>query len=139
MAEPRRATSVFINLPVSDVARAQEFFEGLGFAADPRFSAEDRAACIMFSKNISAMLLSRDTFKAFAPKPVANTATVTGVLTCLQVASRDAIDQIMDAALSSGATEPRPVRAQEAMYSRAFEDPDGHLWELLWIEGEAQA
>ncbi len=137
MAETRRATSVFINLPVADVARAQDFFEGLGFAADPRFSAEDRAACIVFSGEVSAMLVSRDTFKALASKPVANTATVTSVMVCLRFDSREAVDAVMEAALADGATEPRPARSQDAMHSRAFEDPDGHVWELLWVDGEA--
>jgi predicted lactoylglutathione lyase len=67
---------------------------------------------------------------------VANTATVTGVLTCLRIGSRDEIDRIMEAALGSGATEPRAAQDQPAMYGRAFEDPDGHVWELLWIDGE---
>ena len=135
MADQARATSVFINLPVGDVARAQDFFEGLGFAADPRFSAEDRAACIVFSDTISAMLLSRDTFKTISPKPVANVATVTGAITCLRMSGREEIDRIMEAALASGATEPRPAQDQPGMYGRAFEDPEGHVWELLWVEG----
>jgi predicted lactoylglutathione lyase len=71
-----------------------------------------------------------------SPKPVANTATVTGVLTCLRIGSREEIDRIMEAALASGATEPRAVQDQPGMYGRAFEDPDGHVWELLWINGE---
>ena len=136
MADQARATSVFINLPVGDVARAQDFFEGLGFAADPRFSAEDRAACIVFSDTISAMLLSRDTFKGFSPKPVANVATQTAVLICLRMPGREEIDRVMDAALASGATEPRPAQDQPSMYSRAFEDPEGHVWELLWVDGD---
>jgi predicted lactoylglutathione lyase len=137
MTESRRARGVFINLPVADVSRAQSFFETLGFEADPRFSAEDRATCIVFSETVSAMLLSRETFKAFSPKPLANTATVAGVMTCLRMHNRDAIDEIMEAALANGATEARPPQDQAAMYGRAFEDPDGHIWELLWIDGES--
>ena len=130
------ATSVFINLPTGDVARAQAFFEGLGFSPDPRFSAEDRAACISLTDNVSLMLLSRQMFAAMAPKPVANVATVTGVLNCLRVDSREEIDRIMDAAIEGGATEARDKQDQPAMYGRAFEDPDGHIWELLWVDGE---
>lgn len=130
------AKSVFINLPTNDVARAQAFFEGLGFDADPRFGAEDRAACIRLSDGLSVMLLGRQVFAAMSPKPVANTATVTGVLNCLRMGSREEIDNIMDAALDSGATEPRPKQEQSGMYGRAFEDPDGHIWELLWVDGE---
>ncbi len=130
------ATSVFINLPTGDVARAQDFFEALGFEADPRFGAEDRAACIRLGDGVSLMLLGRQVFSAMSPKPVANTATVTGVLNCLRVQSREEIDRIMEAALGAGATEARARQEQEAMYSRAFEDPDGHVWELLWVDGE---
>lgn len=134
MADSRRAESVFINLPVADVPRAQSFFEGLGFRADPRFSSEDRAACIAFSDTVSAMLLRREAFKAFANKPLANTATLASVITCLRMQSREAIDEVMEAALASGATETRERQDQAAMYGRAFEDLDGHLWELLWID-----
>lgn len=130
------ANSVFINLPTGDVARAQAFFEALGFEADPRFGAEDRAACIRLAEGVSLMLLGRQVFAAMSPKPVANTATVTGVLTCLRVGSREELDRIMEAALDAGATEARGRQDQPAMYGRAFEDPDGHVWELLWIDGE---
>jgi predicted lactoylglutathione lyase len=82
------------------------------------------------------MLLGRQVFAAMSPKPVANTATVAGVLNCLRLDSREEIDRIMEAALAAGATEPRPQREQQGTYGRAFEDPDGHIWELLWIEGE---
>jgi predicted lactoylglutathione lyase len=130
------ADSVFINLPTGDVTRAQAFFEGLGFEADPRFGAEDRAACIRLADGVFVMLLGRQFFSAMSPKPVANVATVTSVLTCLRMDSRDEIDRIMDAALASGATEARPKQEQPSMYGRTFEDPDGHVWELLWIDGE---
>ena len=130
------ATSVFINLPTGDVSRAQSFFEALGFEADPRFSAEDRATCIRLSDGVSLMLLGRQVFSAMSPKPIANAATVTGVLNCLRVGSRQEIDRIMDAALGSGATEARAKQDQPGMYGRAFEDPDGHVWELLWVDGE---
>ena len=134
MAEPRRAASVYINLPVADVERAKTFFEQLGFAPDPRFAAEDRAACVILSESVSAMLLSREVFGAMVAKPVANTATMSAATACLRLESREAVDAVMEAALAEGATEPRSPRAQEAMYSRAFEDPDGHLWELLWVD-----
>ena len=137
MADQERVDSVFINLPVGDVSRSQAFFEGLGFAADPRFSAEDRAACIVLSDTVSAMLLSRETFSAIAPKPVANTATMTAVMTCLRMTDRAQVERVMEAALASGATEPRPAREQENVLSRAFEDPDGNVWELLWVGGDA--
>ena len=129
-------SSVFINLPTGDVARAQAFFEELGFSADPRFGAEDRAACITLTDNVSVMLLSRHVFSAMSPKPVANVATVAGVLTCLRMPTRDEIDRVMEAALAAGATEARQRQDQPAMYGRAFEDPDGHIWELLWVDGE---
>jgi uncharacterized protein len=129
------ASSVFINLPTGDVMQAQAFFEELGFEADPRFSAEDRAACITLTENVSVMLLSRQVFAAMSPKPLANVATVTGVLNCLRMNSREEIDRIMEAALENGATEARDKQDQPSMYGRAFEDPDGHVWELLWIDG----
>ena len=134
MSDTTAAASVFINLPVADVGAASRFFESLGFSADPQFSAEGRAACIRLGGGVSAMLLGRETFAAFAPKPVANTQTMTAVMTALQMDSRETIDGIMEAALAAGATEPRAVQQNAGMYGRAFEDPDGHVWELLWID-----
>jgi predicted lactoylglutathione lyase len=130
------ANSVFINLPTADVASSQAFFEKLGFSPDPRFSAEDRAACITLTDKVSLMLLSRQVFSAMSPKPVANVATVTGVLNCLRFKTREEIDKIMEAALANGATEPRAKQDAQGMYGRAFEDPEGHVWELLWVDGE---
>ncbi len=128
--------SVFINLPTGDVSRAQAFFEALGFEADPRFSAEDRAACMKLAGGVWVMLLSRQVFAAMSPKPLANVATVAGVMNCLRLGAREEIDQIMEAALENGATEARGAQDQPSMYGRAFEDPDGHIWELLWVDGQ---
>lgn len=124
---------IYVNLPVADVAASRAFFEGLGYSADMRFT-DDRAACIAFGGGVNAMLLSREFFKTFTDKDIADTTKSVEALLALEVDSRDEVDALMVRALAAGGREPRPAQDHGFMYARDFEDPDGHVWEVFWMD-----
>lgn len=137
-------TKIFVNLPVRDLDRSMAFFEALGFSFNPQFS-DDTAACMIISDDIYAMLLTHAKFKEFTPKDIADTGKTTEVITALSQDSREAVDRLADAALKAGGTEARPPMDHGFMYDRSFNDPDGHIWEIFWMDpavaegGEPQA
>jgi predicted lactoylglutathione lyase len=124
---------IFVNLPVSDLARSRAFFSSLGFDFNPQFSNED-AACMIIGENIFAMLLVERFFQGFTSKPVADARVGTEVLTCLSCESRAEVDALVARALAAGGRAPNPKQEHGFMYAHGFEDPDGHLWELSWMD-----
>lgn len=124
---------IYVNLPVADLQSSLEFFESLGFRADDRFS-DETALALKISEGIYAMLLTRRKFSEFTPKLVADAATSTEVLVCLQVDSRDEVDQYVGAAVASGGTEFREPQDHGFMYGRSFADLDGHIWEFVYMD-----
>jgi len=126
-------TNIFLNLPVRDLEKSKAFFESLGFTIDPRFT-DDKAACVVISDRIHAQLLTREYFETFATKPVADAHQSTEVLIALGLDSRTAVDEIVSKALEAGGREPRPKQDHGFMVVRAFEDLDGHTWEVLWMD-----
>lgn len=124
---------IFINLPVKDLNRSVEFFTRLGFTFNPEFTDEN-ATCMMISENIFVMLLVERFFKTFTKKEICDTATSTEVLNCLSCNSRAEVDEMVAMARSAGGTIPREPQDHGFMYSHAFEDLDGHTWELAYIE-----
>jgi len=129
------AQKVFINLPVRDLAASTRFFEALGYRFNPAFTNDD-AACMVVSQTIFVMLLTMPFFQQFSVKPVADAQAGTEVITCLSAQSREAVDAMLEKALAAGAGEPQPARDLGFMYQRGFQDLDGHLWEIAWMEGE---
>lgn len=130
---------IFVNLPVADVERSQRFFQALGFTVNPDFS-DDTAKCVVVSDTIYLMVLDRQKFAGFAPKPVADTQAVTGALICLSRNSREAVDTITDAAVGAGGTNNEKVQDYGFMYGRSFCDPDGNVFEVMWMDmADAQA
>lgn len=129
---------IFVNLPVRDLGRSREFFASLGFAFNPQFSNDD-AACMIVGENIYAMLLVERFFQGFTNKPVANARETTEVLTCLSCESREEVDALVAKALAAGGRAPNPKQDYGFMYSHGFEDPDGHVWELAYMEAGAAA
>ena len=127
--------NIFVNLPVADVARTRDFFTGLGFAFNPQFS-DDKALCMVLGEDKFVMLLRRDFFATFTRKPIADAATSTEVLLALQLGSRDEVDAMMETALRLGGTEARDPQDLGFMYSRAYQDPDGHIWEPFHMDPE---
>lgn len=132
------AQKVFINLPVKDLSVSMDFFGKLGFEFNPEFTNES-GACMVVSESIFVMLLVEGFFQTFTKKEIADTTKVTEVLTALSVDSREAVDALMTTALEAGAEEAREVQDHGFMYSRAFEDPDSHIWEIFFMDEKAAA
>lgn len=127
---------IFVNLPVKDLDKSKAFFSALGYTFNPQFSNE-KGACMIISENsIYAMLLVEDFFKTFTDKQIAKAHEVTEVLTCLSCESREEVDSLVAKALEAGGKAPRPPQDHRFMYSHAFEDLDGHTWELAYMSGE---
>lgn len=124
---------IFVNLPVADLDRSKAFFEALGFTINPQFS-DETAACVVISDTIFAMLLTHPKFSQFTSKAIADSRATTEVLIALSRDSREAVDAIMDAATANGGREARPAEDMGFMYHRAFEDPDSHIWEVMWMD-----
>lgn len=127
---------IFVNLPVRDLRRSREFFASLGFEFNPQFSNDD-AACMIVGENIYAMLLVERFFQGFTNKPVANARETTEVLTCLSCESREEVDALVAKALTAGGRAPNPKQDYGFMCSHGFEDPDGHVWELAYMQAAA--
>lgn len=134
--ERKMSRMIFVNLPVADLAKAKAFYEAIGATNDPRFT-DETAACMLFSDTIRVMLLTHDKFRQFTPKPVADAHQVTEVLISLSADSRAEVDEITEKALAAGGREPRDKQDFGFMYSRSFEDPDGHIYEPAWMDLEA--
>ncbi len=124
---------VYVNLPVADLDRSREYFESMGFVVDDQFS-DDTALALKISEGIHAMLLTHGKFSEFTPKPIADSATSTEVLVCLQVDSRDEVDRFVGAAVASGGIEFREPQDHGFMYGRSFADLDGHIWEFVYMD-----
>jgi predicted lactoylglutathione lyase len=128
---------IFVNLPVKDVAKSTAFYEAIGCRKDERFSNEV-ASAMQLSDEIVFMILSHDFFKTFTPKPIADAHATTEVLICLSRDSREAVDAIVEAAAGAGGkADIRERQDLGFMYSRAFEDPDGHVFEPMHMDLEA--
>ena len=128
---------IFVNLPVADLGRSIAFYEAIGGTKEPKFS-NDAAAMIKFSDIIHVMLLTRDFYKTFTPKPIADGST-SEVLICLSAESRDAVDALVDKAAAAGGKPDIGPKQEfgDQMYGRSFEDPDGHHWEVMWMDPAA--
>ena len=133
------AKMIFINLPVSDVARSTAFYQALGAVKNETFS-DHSASSIAFSDNINAMLMTHEKYRYFTTKTIADPKTTSGVLLCLFVDSRQAVDDMIGKAKAAGGNlDPSPVDDYDFMYGRSFEDPDGHMWGVSWMDAEAAA
>jgi predicted lactoylglutathione lyase len=131
------ATMIFVNLPVKDLQKSMAFFAQLGYTFNKQFT-DEKAACLVISETIFAMLLTESFFQQFIPgKEIADTARAKEVLVCLSTDSRDAVNNLVDKALAAGGKEFRQPDDQGFMYGRSFEDLDGHVWEIMWMDPAA--
>ncbi|WP_230769357.1 VOC family protein [Sphingomonas sp. Leaf4] len=128
--------SLFISLPVADVARSSAFYQAIGMVRDDRLSGPHAAAMIWID-TVRIMLLERDFYATLAHKPVADAHAASGALIALGLDSRDAVDAITQAALAAGGREVHGAEDEGTMYSRAFEDPDGHGFGPVWMDPAA--
>ncbi|WEF35312.1 VOC family protein [Pseudoduganella chitinolytica] len=124
---------IFVNLPVRDLDKSKAFFEALGYRFNPQFTNESGACLVINDGSIYAMLLTQPFFKTFIDKPIAQATEATGVLICLGCESREEVDGLVAKAVAAGGRTPRPPQDHGFMYSHAFEDLDGHIWELAWM------
>ena len=125
---------IFVNLPVADLPRSIAFYEALGAVKNEQFT-DHTAACMVFSETIHAMLLTHDKFRQFTSKKIANAKETTEVLICISAESRDDVDATLARAVTAGGTiDPGPKQDYGFMYGRSFEDLDGHIWEVMWMD-----
>jgi uncharacterized protein len=123
----------FLNLPVADLTASRDFFDRLGFDFNEKF-CDEGAACMVISEQAYVMLLQRDRFADFVTKPVADPGAETALTAAITVESREAVDAFADAALAAGAGAAKDPQDYGFMYQRSFHDPDGHLWEVGWMD-----
>ena len=128
---------IYVNLPVKDVGQTQAFFAALGFQFEPKFSNEE-ALCMIVADNIYVMLLVERFFKTFIKTEICNAKQSTEVLLCLSCASRAEVDATVAKAVKAGGSMPRDPQDHGFMYAHAFTDLDGHIWELVYMDPNAQ-
>jgi predicted lactoylglutathione lyase len=130
---------IFVNLPVTDLQRSRRFLEALGAFNEPKFT-DETAACMVFSESIFVMLLTHDKFRQFTPRPIVDSNAASEVLICLSENSRESVDSSVERAVSVGGTaDPAPKQDYGVMYGRSVADPDGHIFELMWMDPAAAA
>ncbi|QDZ08313.1 lactoylglutathione lyase [Sphingomonas panacisoli] len=127
---------IFVNLPVADVAKSTAFYEAIGFTKNEQFSNE-QASSMVWSDSIFVMLLAKPFFSTFTPKTIGDAKTTASALFALSFDSKADVDTITDAASAAGGTEPHGPEDMGFMYSRAFEDLDGHGWGPFWMDPAA--
>jgi predicted lactoylglutathione lyase len=127
---------IFVNLPVKDLDASKRFFSALGFTFNPQFT-DDTAACMVIEENIFAMLLTEPKFQGFINGEISDASKTKEVLICLSCDSRAAVDDLLGRALSSGGQAWKPNTDYGMMYGASFQDPDGHVWELMWMDPAA--
>lgn len=128
--------AIFVNLPVTDLARATAFYTGLGFGLNEQFSDEN-AASVVVSEQITMMLLTRPRFADFVPGAVGDPAHATSVINGLSADSREEADELLARALAHGGKPWQPAQDHGFMYGTSFTDPDGNVWEILWMDPSA--
>lgn len=130
------STKIFVNLPVSDLAKSIAFFQALGFRFNPQFT-DDTAACMVISDDIYAMLLTHAKFKEFTPKAICDATQSTEVLIALSRASRHDVSDLVSKAVAAGGTTYAEPKDYGFMFQHGFQDLEGHIWELIYMEPSA--
>jgi len=124
---------IFVNLPVADLTVAMNFYSALGFENNPQFT-DETAACMVWSEAIHVMLLTHDKWRTFTDRPIPPSSS-SEVMLALSFDSRDAVDAVNAAAAENGGTaDINPVQDLGFMYNRNLADPDGHVWEMMWMD-----
>jgi len=130
------ARKIFVNLPVQSLERSVAFFTALGFSFNPHFT-DETATCMIVADDIFVMLLTHDKFQQFTPKQLCDTKVATEVLVCLSVESRGEVDDLVAKAVQAGGSIYKEPMDFGFMYGHSFQDPDGHQWELMFMEPSA--
>lgn len=124
---------IFVNLPVTDLTKSMTFYEQIGAKNNPQFT-DDSAACMVISETIMVMLLTHERFSSFTSRAIPDAHKTAQVLLALSEESRDDVDARVVAASVLGTPDPNPVQDHGFMYGRSFADPDGHIWEVAWMD-----
>lgn len=125
---------IFVNLPVADLPKAKSFYEAMGAVNNPQFS-DDTAACMVISDTIYVMLLTHPKWATFTDKPIVDAHAASEVMLCLSADDRGAVDDMVKAAAANGGkADVNPVQDHGFMYGRSFEDVDGHIWEVMFMD-----
>lgn len=130
------ATKIFVNLPVKDLKASIEFFTKLGYTFNAQFT-DETATCMIISEDIYAMLLTHEKFKAFTPKEICDATKSSEVLICLSCESREQVDEMVGKAVAAGGTTYNQPQDHGFMYGHGYQDLDGHIWELMWMDPSA--
>jgi uncharacterized protein len=130
------AQKIFVNLPVRDLKKSMDFFDKLGFTFNAQFT-DETAACMIIGEDIHVMLLSEKKFKTFTPKQICDATKSTEVLVCLSSASRNEVNEMVRKAVAAGGTTYKEPEDHGFMYGHGFQDLDGHIWELAFMEPSA--
>jgi len=129
-------TKIFVNLPVKDLQKSIAFFTQLGFSFNPQFT-DETATCMIVSEDIFVMLLTHDKFKMFTPKDICDATKSTEVLVCLSSESREKVDDMVRKAMAAGGSTYRQPQDHGFMYGHGFQDLDGHIWEVMYMDPSA--
>ncbi len=132
------STKIFVNLPVADLDRSISFFKALGYSFNAQFT-DTTAACLVISEDIYAMLLTHAKFKEFTPKAICDATKSSEVLICLSCESRADVDTLVEKAVGGGGSTYSQPQDLGFMYQHGFQDPDGHIWELIYMDPSAVA
>lgn len=127
------ATKIFLNLPVKNLQKSITFFTALGYTFNLQFT-DETATCMIISEDIYAMLLTHEKFQSFTPKPISDATKSTEVLICLTCESRAQVEEQIGKAIAAGGTTYSEPKDYGFMYQHGFQDPDGHIWELFYMD-----
>ena len=130
------ATDIFVNLPVRDLNKSVEFFTKLGYQFNAQFT-DETATCMIVGEHIFVMLLTHDKFKTFTPKAICDASKSTEVLLCLSTGSRAKVNEMVGKAVRAGGTTYNKPQDHGFMYGHGFQDLDGHIWELIYMDPSA--
>ena len=129
---------IFVNLPVTDLPKSKAFYEAVGAVNNPAFTDETAACMVVTEGSIHVMLLTHAKWADFTTKTIPDARTTAQVLLCVSADSREAVDGQVDKAVKAGGkADPTPTQDFGFMYGRSFEDPDGHIWEVMWMDPTA--
>jgi uncharacterized protein len=127
---------IYVNLAVADPERSMEFFAKLGFEFNPKFT-DEKAACMIVGSGSYVMLLGREFFKTFTKNEICDTRTQTEALLAVSCSSRAAVDEMVKKAVAAGGKHAMDPMDHGFMYGWSFYDPDGHHWEVMWMDPNA--
>ncbi|HMI53632.1 MAG TPA: VOC family protein [Candidatus Saccharimonadales bacterium] len=130
---------IFVNLPVRNLAASTAFYTALGGEVNAQFS-DEQATSLMFSDAIGVMLMTHDRYRSFTKRPIGDARRDSQALLALSVNKREAVDATLTRAVAAGGgADPNPVQDHGFLFSRSIEDPDGYVWEILWMDAAAHA